>query len=664
VFAAGACNAAQFVADVTIPDGTYEDPGEVFVKTWRLKNVGTCTWTTAYGVVFDSGEQMSGPDLAMLPRYVSPGQSVDISVTLTAPTTAGIFRGYWKLKSSSGQLFGIGPAQSSAFWVEIRVLTPLQTTTGYDFVSEMCSALWVYDGGPIPCPKNDSKLQLGYVERLDNATLETGFQAGVPSLLAVPQQKYNGLIRGIFPVDDIFRGDRFQALVGCQYGAVNCYVTFALEYEIQGDFYTIWKFRERYDGLVAPVDIDLTRFANQRNLRLVLAVFASGPSEPDKALWIAPRIVRQTSAPAVTPMPTFTPTPIGQVSTPTPAGGVDCNRAQYISDVTVPDGTTFAPNAGFTKTWRLKNVGTCTWTTAYSLTFVSGDRMGGVDTLIPTTVVPGQTVDVGVNLTSPSLAGSYRGYWELKSDSGAIFGIGSTFDKAFWVDIRVVGSSTGGTALDFVNSMCSATWSSAAGVLPCPGTDGDSRGFVLNVTGPRLENGVTDTRPGLITFPQNTLNGFIQGTYPALTVQSGDRFQSTIGCEYGAADCFVIFRLDYKIGGGSVQTLGTFGERYDGLYYPADIDLSWMAGQNVNFILTVLANGYATGDRALWVAPRITRASSIGGSSSFDSGSSTPADTPTAAPTETSFATEASVSTETPTPVPTASQTETAPATP
>ncbi len=84
-------------------------------------------------------------------------------------------------------------------------------------------------------------------------------------------------------------------------------------------------------------------------------------------------------------------------------------------------------------------MGTSTWTTAYSLTFVSGDRMGGVDTLLPQTVVPGQTVDIGVNLTAPSLGGSYRGYWELKNASGAVFGIGTYADKPFWVAINVSG---------------------------------------------------------------------------------------------------------------------------------------------------------------------------------------------------------------------------------
>ena len=647
--AQGACNAAQFVADVTIPDGTYEDPGEAFVKTWRLKNVGTCTWSTSYALVFSSGAQMGTTSMVLMPRFVSPGQSVDLSVSLVAPTDAGVYQGFWKLKSASGEIFGIGGGHTSPFWVTIRVQTPLQTAVAYDFVAEMCSAQWIYDGGPIPCPMNTNKLQFGHVETLDNPTLETGFPAGAPSLLTIPQQKFNGLIRGMYPVDDIFRGDHFQATVGCQFGATNCYVTYALEYEFDGAFFTIWKWKERYDGLTAPVDVDLTRFANMRNIKLVLTVFASGPAAPDEPLWVAPRIVRAVSAPASTLTPTPA-TPTTPTSTPAPTTTAGADKAQFISDVTVPDGTTFAPNANFTKTWRLKNVGTSTWTTAYSITFVSGDRMGGVDVLLPQTVVPGQTVDVGVNLTAPSLAGSYRGFWELKNPSGGLFGIGTAFDKPFWVAINVAGGSPGTTVLDFVSTVCTAQWTNGTVTLPCPGSDGDSRGFVLSETSPHMENGTVSAQPGLLTFPQSVTNGYIQGIYTDFTIQSGDRFQATINCEYGASDCFVIFRVDAEMAGGATQNLGTFAENYDGLFYPVDIDLSSLAGRNVHFILTVMANGSPTGDRALWVAPRIFRPSSIGGASNpvTVTDTSVPPSTDTPAPTGTPAPPDTPVPTATP----------------
>jgi hypothetical protein len=80
------CDWASFVTDVTIPDGTLINPSEVFTKTWRLKNVGTCTWTPEYDVVFYGGAQMSGVTM-QIPGYVAPGQSVDVAVTFTAPSS-------------------------------------------------------------------------------------------------------------------------------------------------------------------------------------------------------------------------------------------------------------------------------------------------------------------------------------------------------------------------------------------------------------------------------------------------------------------------------------------------------------------------------------------------------------------------------------------------
>jgi hypothetical protein len=201
--------------------------------------------------------------------------------------------------------------------------------------------------------------------------------------------------------------------------------------------------------------------------------------------------------------------------------------------------------------------------------------------------------------------------------SGGVFGIGSTANQPFYVDIKVSGSSSSGsTVYDFVSNVCSAQWFSGAGALPCPGTDGDSRGFVLTIANPRLENGTTSTQPGLLTFPQFITNGYIQGYYPSVNVLTDDHFQATLDCDYGAADCFVIFRLDYQIGSGPVQTLGTFAERYDGLYNPVDIDLSPLSGQSVKFILTVLSNGSPSGDRATWIAPHIVRTLAIGGGNS------------------------------------------------
>ncbi len=260
----------------------------------------------------------------------------------------------------------------------------------------------------------------------------------------------------------------------------------------------------------------------------------------------------------------------------------------------------------------------------------------------PQNVAIGQTIDISINMTAPSTAGSYRGYWMFKNANGALFGIGSQANKPWWVDIKVSGAAVtpGGatatptattsgptvtpsatatplanTAYDFASNACAASWHSGASssALPCPGTDGDAKGFVLKVSNPVLETGATDPRPGLLTFPQNIQDGYIQGIYPAFNVQNGDRFQSTINCAQGATTCYVVFRLDYQTGSDPIKTYwGPFLERYEGQFFNVDVDLSALAGKDVKFILTVLAAGSPTGDRALWVGPRIYRPSGGG----------------------------------------------------
>jgi hypothetical protein len=120
------CNRAQFVSDVSIPDGTNIKTGAAFTKTWRLKNNGSCTWTSSYQLIFDKGDQMSGPLTQPLLGNVAPGQEVDISVNLIAPAAAGTYKGYWQLRDQNGVLFGLS---GGSFWVDIRAVLPTSTPT-------------------------------------------------------------------------------------------------------------------------------------------------------------------------------------------------------------------------------------------------------------------------------------------------------------------------------------------------------------------------------------------------------------------------------------------------------------------------------------------------------------------------------------------------------
>jgi uncharacterized repeat protein (TIGR01451 family) len=299
---------------------------------------------------------------------------------------------------------------------------------------------------------------------------------------------------------------------------------------------------------------------------------------------------------------------------PQPAAAALCDAAQFVADVTIPDGTTLAPGASFVKTWRLMNNGTCTWSTSYAVVFASGDQMGSPAVIpMPSSVAPGGTVDITVNMTAPSTLGHYRGNFKLRNASGGLFGVGTNAAFLFWVDINV--SVSYSVAYDFVANACSATWSSGAGTLPCPGTDGDVKGFVLKSSNPQLENGTTSSAAGLIVNPQQVTSGFIQGVYPAFTVQAGDRFQSIVNCAYNATHCYVNFRLAYQIGSGPVTTFWTFNERFEGLFFRANVDLTPLAGQSVKFILYVAdvsGHGLPSGDRAEWVDTKIARGGSGG----------------------------------------------------
>ena len=588
VLAATACDWAQFISDVTVPDGANFAPGTAIVKTWRLKNIGTCTWNTSYSLVYVSGDKMGAPSAVNLPANVAPGATVDVTVNMTAPSKAGHYRGYWMLRNAAGVLFGIGTGANRSFWVDIIVSVSYGTV--YDFVENACAATWI-GNGTLPCPGTDGDAK-GFVLKLSSPVLENGTTSAEPGLLSMPYAvstpPYESYISGTYPAFTVQDGDRFQSIVNCQYGSSGCDVIFRLDYKVgDGPTGAFWSFHEKYEGLFYRAIIDLSSLAGKQVV-FTLTVLSNGYNVKDRALWGAPRIIRPGST---TPTPTPSPTV--------------CDKAQFVSDVAIPDGTTFSPGAAFTKIWRLKNVGTCTWTTAYSAVFSSGDAMGATSAPMPKSVAPGETVDISIGLAAPSTNGHYRGYWKLRNAAGTAFGIGSSGTSAFWVDINVSGTST--TAYDFYANACSATWTSGAGALPCPGTDGSASGFVLKLDAPKLENGTTG-QPALLTNPQKVANGFIQGIYPALAVQAGDHFKAVVNCEYNATDCYVTFRLDYQIGSGAVKTLWVFREKYEGQYYQVDLGLDSLAGQNVKFILTILGGTYTTGDRALWVAPRIVRA--------------------------------------------------------
>lgn len=399
------CDWASFVTDITVKDGTDMIPGESFVKTWRIKNIGSCTWTTDYDLVFSSGNDMDAANVIQMPGTVRPGESIDISVGMDAPDDEGKYTGYWMFRNPSGKFFGIGDSQSSAIWVSIDVVLP-------------------------------------------------------------------------------------------------------------------------------------------------------------------------------------------------------CYWAGFGTDVTVPDGTNFSPGTTFVKTWRLKNIGDCSWNTSFDIVYVSGSKLGNTVADIPQRVRPGETVDVSVTLTAPTKTGDYRGYWMIRADDGTVFGLGSEQDSPFWVDIEVLDADND-YIYDFAANYCAAVWKSGVGLLSCPGQAEDPNGFVIRLSNPNLENR-RENEPALWTAPNTGENKWISGKFPAIRIEEGYRFKAWVGCLEGSEDCNVTFYLDYQIDGGLVKSLGQWDEVYDGEITIIDIDLSSLADENVTFILSVDVNGGDPKEAdAFWFVPRI-----------------------------------------------------------
>ncbi len=115
------CDNALFIDDITYPDYSEVPAGTTFVKTWRFKNLGPCTWTTDYRVIFsyvsDTGKDgvFTPPAPANFPETVEPGDEVDLSITLTAPTVADGYIVVFRLQNDKGFNFG------AEFWTIFTV---------------------------------------------------------------------------------------------------------------------------------------------------------------------------------------------------------------------------------------------------------------------------------------------------------------------------------------------------------------------------------------------------------------------------------------------------------------------------------------------------------------------------------------------------------------
>jgi hypothetical protein len=102
------CNDSAWMGDIGVQDGDVLKPGTDFTKTWAVKNTGTCKWDDGYALVFVAGDKMDGYNVALKKSsdFVDPGETINLSVDLTAHLAEGTYSGCWKMRDDKGYYFG------------------------------------------------------------------------------------------------------------------------------------------------------------------------------------------------------------------------------------------------------------------------------------------------------------------------------------------------------------------------------------------------------------------------------------------------------------------------------------------------------------------------------------------------------------------------------
>lgn len=184
-------------------------------------------------------------------------------------------------------------------------------------------------------------------------------------------------------------------------------------------------------------------------LASVLLLAACGGSDAEATPTVGPEqiqtqavetfsaVLTQTAlaAPTQTPLPTLTASPtfapfttstagtLPVVSQPTVAGTASCYQLRFVSDVTIPDNTQMAPGQTFTKTWRVRNTGSCAWEAGFKFAFTGGDAMNGATHTLPSSVPANTEINISIAMVAPTnKTGAIRGNWRMSTAAGQFFG--------------------------------------------------------------------------------------------------------------------------------------------------------------------------------------------------------------------------------------------------
>ena len=347
---------------------------------------------------------------------------------------------------------------------------------------------------------------------------------------------------------------------------------------------------------------DMIRTVAARTLDAISTQLSGNPETPRPQVTVSATLLSNQAT--VTPVQTTPQQTVTGTGTPIP-----CDRAAYVRDVTIPDGTFFLGSTGFVKSWEIKNIGTCTWDSTYTIAPASeGNSIKGpsAQALISDgTVAPGASVVISIPLVAPAAKGDYKDYWVLQNPSGAVF-FGT--NKGFWVSIKVVPFDK---RLYLMDNTCNAVWRNSTDLnqlpLPCPGKEGVPTGAVLKVDKPQFITGYSDDETAIQVEPEQANDGFVVGMFPPLLIPGNTFFHTVTGCAVKMNSCNARVVITGQVGDGTEEVLKDWIQKAaDGLTV-IDIDLvaAGMVGKSVTLRIYVRANGSPSQDRILILNPSI-----------------------------------------------------------
>jgi hypothetical protein len=288
------CNRAMLLGESTTPPGPSLPSSAPFTKTWQLKNNGACTWTIDYALTFTGGDPMGPVTVVVLPRAVPPGEDIELSLALTTPPFPGYYESDWTLRDESGTSFGSGELGLAPFVVQVyAVQTGTVGTFQGDFFASACAAVWQSASGALTCPGPATTQPGGAVALLQTSASEA--RRGVENaLLTRPNLGGASWISGYYPAYTIGFNDHFLTDIGCLDNSPGCDVYFQLDYQtLSGVTFTLGRWREVYDGRLTPLDISFSDMLGEQ-VRFILTVTNNGDPANAAAVWLSPRMVRQT----------------------------------------------------------------------------------------------------------------------------------------------------------------------------------------------------------------------------------------------------------------------------------------------------------------------------------------------------------------------------------